>query len=54
MVDLYKEVPAKAHPQTQMTVLYRKHNLDNVWFLEAWPAMREPQIVIADPVCHRM
>lgn len=50
MVDIYKESPAKAHPQVHATLLYRKHKLDNVWFMDAWPAMGEPQIVVADPV----
>ena len=50
MVDIFQESPAKMHPHFTMTLLHRKHNLDGVWFMDSWPATREPHIVVADPV----
>jgi len=52
MVDILKESPDGMHPQVQGTLMYRKHNLDGVYFMDAWPAMKEPQIVVCDPVFH--
>jgi len=50
LVDLYKGVPADAHPHSPITLLHRKLHLSGVYYLDTWPASPERQMIIADPV----
>jgi hypothetical protein len=41
----------ETHPNGAMTLLYRKHKLGNLYFLDTWPAAAHTAMMINDPVC---
>ncbi|PVH73910.1 cytochrome P450 monooxygenase-like protein [Cadophora sp. DSE1049] len=49
IAGLYKNSPTDTHPMTTMTVLWRKYNLGNLYFLDNWPAADCRQILVNDP-----
>ena len=53
IAGLYKNSPTDTHPMTTMTVLWRKYNLGNLYFLDNWPAADWRQVVVNDPVRYR-
>jgi hypothetical protein len=50
IADLYKNSPMEVHPHNTMTLLYRKHKLGNLFFLDTWPAAADTVMMITDPV----
>lgn len=50
IAGLYQNSPRDTHPMTTMTVLSRKYNLGNLYFLDNWPASDRRQLVVNDPV----
>lgn len=48
---LYADSPQDTHPMATMTLLTRKHDLGDIYFLDNWPAADKRQLVINDPVC---
>jgi hypothetical protein len=52
MGKMYANAPVTAHPHGIMTMMYRKYNLKDLFYLDNWPVFDYRQIVIADPVCN--
>ena len=50
IADLYKHSPSDAPPHCTMTLMYRKHDLGPIYYLDNWPAAPVRQIAINDPV----
>ena len=47
---MYETSPQDVHPMTTLTLMSRKHDLGDIFYLDNWPAASHVQMVLNSPV----
>jgi hypothetical protein len=50
MAALYETSPMDVHPMSTLTLLSRKHDLGDLYFMDNWPAAVHRNMVLNSPV----